>query len=153
MSIRQYADMVVWNWLILMEAINVSQLSLIFSSIRFSIYIITSVLTLNRYNKRDIDFSSLREYNDYLEQVEDIGKATGREASWSQCHCTNKTIKKSQQAELWVLEISDHQFWNKYIRTKTFSCKTPLTAPGKVWIFGLKCFCSVTWLTFGSQRL
>lgn len=27
-----------------------------------------------RYNKRDVDFSSLRDYNDYLEQVEDIGK-------------------------------------------------------------------------------
>lgn len=26
-----------------------------------------------RYNKRDVDFPSLREYNDYLEQVEDIG--------------------------------------------------------------------------------
>lgn len=27
-----------------------------------------------RYNKRDVDFSNLRDYNDYLEQVEDIGK-------------------------------------------------------------------------------
>ncbi|XP_044021914.1 CDK-activating kinase assembly factor MAT1 isoform X2 [Siniperca chuatsi] len=27
---------------------------------------------LKIYNKRDVDFSSLREYNDYLEQVEDI---------------------------------------------------------------------------------
>lgn len=64
-----------------MGAINVAQLAQIFSCIRFSIYIITSVLTLNRYNKRDIDFSSLREYNDYLEQVEDIGKAAELEAS------------------------------------------------------------------------
>lgn len=29
---------------------------------------------LCRYNKRDFDFPSLREYNDYLEQVEDIGR-------------------------------------------------------------------------------
>lgn len=29
-----------------------------------------------RYNKRDVDFSSLRDYNDYLEQVEDIGKSS-----------------------------------------------------------------------------
>lgn len=29
-----------------------------------------------RYNKRDVDFPSLREYNDYLEQVEDIGMIT-----------------------------------------------------------------------------
>lgn len=35
----------------------------------------------NRYNKRDVDFSSLREYNDYLEQVEDIGKATEPKSS------------------------------------------------------------------------
>ncbi|XP_047193505.1 CDK-activating kinase assembly factor MAT1 isoform X1 [Scophthalmus maximus] len=31
---------------------------------------------LKIYNKRDFDFSSLREYNDYLEQVEDIGRGT-----------------------------------------------------------------------------
>ena len=34
-----------------------------------------------RYNKRDVDFSSLREYNDYLEQVEDIGRSSNLEAS------------------------------------------------------------------------
>lgn len=28
-----------------------------------------------RYNKRDFDFPGLREYNDFLEQVEDIGRA------------------------------------------------------------------------------
>lgn len=28
-----------------------------------------------RYNKREGDFHGLREYNDYLEQVEDIGTA------------------------------------------------------------------------------
>lgn len=28
-----------------------------------------------RYNKREGDFPGLREYNDYLEQVEDIGMA------------------------------------------------------------------------------
>lgn len=33
------------------------------------------------YNKRDVDFSSLRDYNDYLEQVEDIGRSTSLEAS------------------------------------------------------------------------
>jgi len=26
------------------------------------------------YNKREFDFSTLKEYNDYLEQVEDIGE-------------------------------------------------------------------------------
>lgn len=26
------------------------------------------------YNKRELDFSSLTEYNDYLEQMEDIGE-------------------------------------------------------------------------------
>ncbi|KAA8582185.1 hypothetical protein FQN60_008925 [Etheostoma spectabile] len=29
---------------------------------------------LKIYNKRDFDFPSLREYNDYLEQLEDIGR-------------------------------------------------------------------------------
>lgn len=33
------------------------------------------------YNKRDFDFPSLREYNDYLEQVEDIGRSTSLGAS------------------------------------------------------------------------
>lgn len=32
-----------------------------------------------RYNKRDFDFPSLREYNDYLEEVEDIGTRTSLE--------------------------------------------------------------------------
>ena len=31
---------------------------------------------MNRFNKRREDFSSLREYNDYLEEVEDISTAT-----------------------------------------------------------------------------
>ncbi len=43
---------------------------------------VSSVLFfLCRYNKRDVDFSSLREYNDYLEEVEDIGRSTDLEAS------------------------------------------------------------------------
>lgn len=43
---------------------------------------VSSVLFfLGRYNKRDVDFSSLREYNDYLEQVEDIGRSTDLRAS------------------------------------------------------------------------
>lgn len=29
-----------------------------------------------RYNKREFDFPSLRDYNDYLEQVEEIGENT-----------------------------------------------------------------------------
>lgn len=33
-----------------------------------------------RYNKRDFDFPSLRDYNDYLEQVEDIGRCRVLEA-------------------------------------------------------------------------
>lgn len=37
-------------------------------------------LLLLRYNKRDFDFPSLREYNDYLERVEDVGR-TNSEAS------------------------------------------------------------------------
>lgn len=32
-----------------------------------------------RYNKREADFPGLREYNDYLEQVEDIGTAAAAE--------------------------------------------------------------------------
>ena len=50
----------------LMEAINVGA------------YLLSSGFTilffLCRYNKRDFDFPSLREYNDYLELVEDIGR-------------------------------------------------------------------------------
>lgn len=56
----------------------------------------------NRYNKRDVDFSTLREYNDYLEQVEDIGKAAELEALRSQSPCTKKRFQK--QAESCVLE-------------------------------------------------
>ncbi|MEQ2286760.1 hypothetical protein AMECASPLE_005640 [Ameca splendens] len=33
------------------------------------------------YNKREFNFSSLRDYNDYLEQVEDIGRSTSWKAS------------------------------------------------------------------------
>lgn len=41
----------------------------------FTTCVITSVLlSFRRYNKRDFDFPSLREYNDYLEQVEDMGR-------------------------------------------------------------------------------
>lgn len=36
---------------------------------------IVALFCPHRYNKRDFDFPSLREYNDYLEQVEDIGKS------------------------------------------------------------------------------
>lgn len=39
------------------------------------------LFSLCRYNKRDFDFPSLREYNDYLEEVEDIGRSSDLEAS------------------------------------------------------------------------
>lgn len=35
-------------------------------------------VSLLRFNKRDFDFPSLREYNDYLEQVEEIGRSWGK---------------------------------------------------------------------------
>lgn len=53
-----------------METINVSAH---LPSSGFAICITGSLFFLCRYNKRDVDFSSLRDYNDYLEQVEDIG--------------------------------------------------------------------------------
>lgn len=40
-----------------------------------SVSFITSPPSHCRYNKREGDFPGLREYNDYLEQVEDIGMA------------------------------------------------------------------------------
>lgn len=39
------------------------------------------LLSPRRYNKREFDFSSLREYNDYLEEVEDIGRSTDLDGS------------------------------------------------------------------------
>jgi hypothetical protein len=35
-----------------------------------------SVLTIYRYNRRRDDFTELKEYNDYLEEVEDISTLT-----------------------------------------------------------------------------
>lgn len=56
----------------LMEAVNVGAYFL--SSV---LLFVSSILFFHcRYNKRDVDFSSLRDYNDYLEQVEDMGKTT-----------------------------------------------------------------------------
>lgn len=57
----------------LMEAINVSAY---FLSSGFTILFL---FLFCRYNKRDVDFSNLRDYNDYLEQVEDIGRSTDLE--------------------------------------------------------------------------
>lgn len=55
-----------------MEAINVSAYLFLAG---FSIFVLTSFVSFFcRYNKRDFDFPSLKEYNDYLEQVEDIGR-------------------------------------------------------------------------------
>lgn len=56
-----------------------SQLSQIFLLHQF-LHLYHQICSDYRYNKRDIDFSSLREYNDYLEQVEEIGKAAELEA-------------------------------------------------------------------------
>lgn len=36
-------------------------------------YVILEFSFLCRYNKREEDFPSLREYNDFLEEVEEIG--------------------------------------------------------------------------------
>lgn len=49
---------------------------------RVLLFVSSVLFFLCRYNKRDVDFSSLREYNDYLEQVEDIGKSSHLEASY-----------------------------------------------------------------------
>lgn len=49
-----------------------------------------------RYNKQEGDFPSLREYNDYLEQVEDIGTARCRKRA------SAKIVSRSH-----VLSVSD----------------------------------------------
>lgn len=46
------------------------------------------------YNKREFDFPSLRDYNDYLEQVEDIGR--NRKAS-VQCLLIKETSDLGMQ--------------------------------------------------------
>lgn len=60
-----------------MEAINVSAYLLSSGFIICVMIPLSLSLSLSspfcRYNKREFDFPSLREYNDYLEQVEDIG--------------------------------------------------------------------------------
>lgn len=76
-------------------------------------------ISLNRYNKRDVDFFSLREYNDYLEQVEDIGKATELEASDS--HCTKENTIKSlnrgclSQRHLYFCLVPEESLFRKTI--------------------------------------
>lgn len=62
-----------------------------------------------RYNKQEGDFPGLREYNDYLEQVEDIGTA----------RCRNRASAKivSRSHLLWVLgilvlkQVSQMEIW------------------------------------------
>lgn len=61
------------------------------------------VFFLCRYNKRDVDFSSLRDYNDYLEQVEDIGKRPDVEAS-----LTDVSARGTDQAGLLPLPATHH---------------------------------------------
>lgn len=41
------------------------------------LFVLSFLFFLCRYNKRDFDFPSLREYNDYLELMEEIGMNTG----------------------------------------------------------------------------
>lgn len=69
-----------------MEAVNVAAYFL--SSV---LPFVSSILFFHcRYNKRDVDFSSLRDYNDYLEQVEDMGKTTDLKASRTDSCCTKE---------------------------------------------------------------
>lgn len=61
----------------LMDAVNVRA-----DFLPWVLPFVSSVVFFHRrYNKRDIDFSSLIDYNDYLEQVEDIGKRPDVKAS------------------------------------------------------------------------
>ena len=51
--------------------------ALVFATTYLSIHVVIqcSSATFCSYNKTEEDFSSLREYNDYLEEVETIGKS------------------------------------------------------------------------------
>lgn len=61
----------------LMEAVKVG-LNLLS---QVSLFVLSVLLFHCSYNKRDLDFTSPREYNDYLEQVEDIGRNTSLRTS------------------------------------------------------------------------
>lgn len=54
-------------------------------NIKYHLSLYFSILQCLRFNKREDDFPSLREYNDYLEEVEDMSKFINCPSRNSEC--------------------------------------------------------------------